>query len=103
MTFQVCLVTKEESGSYPALEEACKHLGVELTQREYDSWTHFDDREFILSLPAFHVYEHGHRVGTYYPGIDVMELERLVYQYRKRGGTRKKKSSSWRRLFALSD
>ena len=96
MTFMVCLVTKgNDDWTYPALEEVCRHLGVEYMQRAYDSRTYSADREYIERLPAFHVFEFGHRTGTYYPGPDILGLEKMVYMYRKKEAKRKQSVWTW--------
>ena len=95
MTFQVCYVSKNYESNLN-LEEMCRYLGIQYSERDYNSSIYSVDRDYIERLPAFHVFEGRHHTGTYYPDKDIDKLELLLTNYNIR--QMKRKNSSWKRI-----
>ena len=91
MPFQVCSITKDGM-SHPLLEDMCKQLGVEYRERYYNSWDHWTDREHIVRLPAFHLYENNSYIDTYYQDTDIEKLETIINNYIIR------KTNTWKQV-----
>lgn len=91
MPFQVCSVTKDGT-THPLLEDTCKYLGIQYSERYYNSWEYWTDREHIARLPAFHLYENGNYIDTYYHDTHIEKLESIIAEQICR------KTYSWKRM-----
>ena len=69
---------------YAYILDYCAEKGYLFSMREFDSWTHSEDRDLITQLPAIHVYINKiHSITTYPNGDPFEQIDTCVQKYNK--------------------
>jgi hypothetical protein len=58
---------------FHTIKSYCKNNGMIFGGREFNSYHHLEDREYIVKLPAFHVSVQDEYERTLYPGPDIFK------------------------------
>jgi hypothetical protein len=56
---------------FHTIKTYCKDNGMIFGSREYNTYRYYQDREFVVKLPAFHVFVQDDYERTLYPGPDI--------------------------------
>jgi hypothetical protein len=57
---------------FHTIKTYCKDNGMIFGSREYNTYN-YEDKEFVLKLPAFHIFVHDEYERTLYPGPDIFK------------------------------
>ena len=63
------------------VNEYCLENFINFNSREFDSFSNLDDREYILKLPAFHIYYNQNHIETVYTKNEIISsIENYISQ-----------------------
>ena len=102
MSYGVCCVVGdcEEDEISDFVEAQCLEAGIPFTIRLHDSWNFMEDRIYITSLPAFHIYKNGtrHKLTI---GCDENIMEVVTDYIHKKKEKAEKRRQRWQALFGF--
>jgi hypothetical protein len=80
----------------------CLNRGFTVEMRIFDSYSYSDDREYIISLPAFHIYIGAKYENTVYPSDSPIEIiDSYIEKYRASEEKARRRREVWKKFFEL--
>jgi len=78
----------------------CLNRGFTVEVRIFDSHAYSDDREYIISLPAFHIYIDAKYENTVYPSDSPIEIiDSYIEKYHAAQEKGRRRREAWKRFF----
>lgn len=89
--FLVVIVVKDDSQSIQQnIYEFCKYENIPILYRQYNSLDNEEDQDYIMSLPAVHLYNKNNHLKTYHMNEDIIHCIRLeISKYEMKKYTKK--------------
>lgn len=81
------------------IREFAQNMNINFTTREYNSKKYSDDRDYILVLPAFHIYmNNGYRNTFYLTTRPYQIIQEIVQEYQE-AQERKRRRRTWHTFY----
>ena len=81
------------------IREFAQNMNINFTTREYNSKKYSDDRDYILVLPAFHIYmNNGYRNTFYLTTRPYQIIQEIVQEYEK-AQERRRRRRTWHTFY----
>jgi hypothetical protein len=81
------------------IREFAHSMNINFTTREYNSKKYSDDRDYILVLPAFHIYMHNGYRNTFYLTTRPYQIIQEIVQEYQEAQERKRRRRTWHTFY----